>query len=171
MNIVFCGKPGSGKSSICNFMCDNLRYDKIVTYTTRDKRDGEQDGVEYNFVDKDYFLKYIDKFCAVSVCNNNFYGTMIDDLKNADNKIIILDLNGVKELDSMPYRKNFYIIYIDCKESERIERMINRGDSEDDIKMRYNENTLYDFIDYIDFVVVNDRDINTCVTNILSGIR
>lgn len=48
MNIVLVGKTGSGKSSICDWLTENLRYDKLRSYTTRPKREGETD--EYHFI-------------------------------------------------------------------------------------------------------------------------
>ena len=92
MNIVLLGKTGSGKSAICDWLVDNLRYDKIVTYTTRPKRDGEVDGEDYNFVsEKEFDTK--DLVLVTSIYGNR-YGTKREDLIDADNKVIIVDPDG-----------------------------------------------------------------------------
>lgn len=49
------GKSACGKSTIEKELSSKLGYNRIVTYTTRPKRDNETDGVDYNFVSKSRF--------------------------------------------------------------------------------------------------------------------
>ena len=52
--IVLIGASGSGKSTIENEL-NNNGFRKIVSYTTREPRDGEKNGKDYWFVTKDTF--------------------------------------------------------------------------------------------------------------------
>ena len=55
MIIVLIGASGSGKSSIEKILADNYGYEKITSYTTRSPRNGETNGVDYNFIDNKTF--------------------------------------------------------------------------------------------------------------------
>lgn len=45
--IVIVGESACGKSSVAKYLMEHYGYKRIVTYTTRKPRDGEQDGVDY----------------------------------------------------------------------------------------------------------------------------
>ena len=54
MSKLFCimGKSASGKDTIFKKLTqdENLDLKRVVSYTTRPMREGEQEGVEYHFV-------------------------------------------------------------------------------------------------------------------------
>ena len=52
MLTVVLGKTCSGKTAVVRELCKKYNYSKIVTYTTRPMRNGEKDGVDYNFIEK-----------------------------------------------------------------------------------------------------------------------
>ena len=45
--IILVGESASGKSSIEKYLVDNYGYNKIISYTTREPREGDVDGVDY----------------------------------------------------------------------------------------------------------------------------
>ena len=49
MLLVICGKMCSGKDTIVKRLI-NKGFKKVVTYTTRPKRRGETDGVDYHYI-------------------------------------------------------------------------------------------------------------------------
>ena len=53
--VVISGPSGVGKGTICNMIMDDLDMWYSVSVTTRAPRDGEVDGVNYYFTDKDDF--------------------------------------------------------------------------------------------------------------------
>ena len=58
--IIFCiiGKMGSGKDSVLRKLKPDIpEISTIVPVTTREKRPGEKDGIEYIFVDDNEFDK------------------------------------------------------------------------------------------------------------------
>lgn len=55
MGKIFCimGKSATGKDTIYKSLLQNseLKLNRIVSYTTRPIREGEEDGIEYHFTD------------------------------------------------------------------------------------------------------------------------
>lgn len=51
------GKSASGKDTLYKNLQDELGFPTIVLYTTRPIREGEQEGVEYHFVDEERFYQ------------------------------------------------------------------------------------------------------------------
>lgn len=169
MNIVLLGKTGSGKSTICDWLVDNLRYDKIVTYTTRPKRDSEVDGEDYNFVsEKEFNTK--DLVLVTSIYGNR-YGTKREDLIDADNKVIIVDPDGWKEIKGIN-SPNFISFYIACPTHLRYCRCVRRGDSPMLTLDRIDKET-YKFDGLVaDYTIDNSQDdIRPAVMEILTRVK
>ena len=58
--VVVSGPAGVGKGTLCKAYMKKFDDMKLsVSNTTRLPRDGERDGVEYNFTTKENFLKMI----------------------------------------------------------------------------------------------------------------
>ena len=55
--LILVGKIGSGKTTVVNELVQNFGYEKAVTDTTRPKRPGEIEGVDYHFLTKEEFDK------------------------------------------------------------------------------------------------------------------
>ena len=55
MNIVLLGASGSGKSTIENELVENHEFNKIISVTTRQIRNGEVNGRDYYFVSNEEF--------------------------------------------------------------------------------------------------------------------
>ena len=75
--IALMGKAGSGKDTLLHKLMeqDPLRFNEIISYTTRPLRDGEIDGVNYHFVSDETFLQMVNdgKMLEHSVFNNWHY--------------------------------------------------------------------------------------------------
>ena len=56
--IVISGPSGVGKDTICEELIKRGNGIYSVSMTTREKRSGEIDGVDYFFVNKEYYLNY-----------------------------------------------------------------------------------------------------------------
>ena len=53
--VILCGKSSSGKDLIKNKLIKN-GYKGIITNTTRPPREGEQNGIHYNFLTEYHFF-------------------------------------------------------------------------------------------------------------------
>jgi guanylate kinase len=124
--VVIVGASGSGKDCILNHLLEN-GYSKIITYTTRDMRENELNGFDYNFITKDEFskLKKNGFFMEDTVYNGNFYGT--PRIYSEDDKVNIVDPSGFESL--VKGGDVVASIYVDVSEENRFNRMLKRGDS------------------------------------------
>ena len=97
--ICLVGKTSSGKTTIAHELV-NLGMESVVTTTTRPMRDGEKDGVTYNYISEKEFLKKKDnnEFAEftyyITVHGRWYYGTQHKDLENHKNKVIILHVGS-----------------------------------------------------------------------------
>jgi len=96
--LVLSGPSGAGKSSLVHKIIDDIGecYFSIST-TTRPMREGEVDGVDYYFVDKEEFEREIedDQFLEYALVHGNYYGTSLRPVKEAlqEGKLVIFDID------------------------------------------------------------------------------
>ena len=96
--IILSAPSGTGKTTICKELLNrNKTWKFSVSATTRERRKGEKEGVDYIFMTKDKFnsdLKF-GFFLETEWVHGYQYGTLIDPLENSlDNKeVIILDVD------------------------------------------------------------------------------
>ena len=162
--IIISGPSGVGKGTICNILLKELNAWYSVSMTTRNRREGEVDGVNYYFISKEEFKKRIDegKLLEYNVYNGNYYGTpkekVLEKLDEGNNVFLEIDVNGAKNIkDIFP---NALLIYIAPPSIEDLKsRLIDRGTEnletiENRIKIAEEELKQIEFYDY---VVVNDN--------------
>lgn len=132
--MILVGASASGKTEVANILCKKYQYKKSVTTTTRLPRIHETNGVEYHFVSKEDFKQLMleDAFVEVTVYQDNYYGLQRKDLCN--NGIVILDPMGVNNV--IKQHKELFIVYIKTSRHIREERMIKRGDKQEEITLR-----------------------------------
>jgi len=76
--IVLSAPSGAGKTSVANEIFDRLPYIRFaVSLTTRARREGEADGVDYRFVDEAEFgrAREAGEMAEWAVVHGNLYGT------------------------------------------------------------------------------------------------
>ena len=102
---VISAPSGTGKTSICKniqVMFPDLR--QSISYTTRARRAGERDGVDYHFVGRDVFDSMIadDAFVEWAQVHDNCYGTARATLEQASNAgadvLLDIDIQGAEQL-------------------------------------------------------------------------
>ena len=75
-----------------------------VSYTSRNPRNNEKDGVDYHFIDRDEFETLIDKggWAEWALVYNNYYGTSAEfldtGLKGGKDILLDLDVQGTRQL-------------------------------------------------------------------------
>ena len=171
MIIIFSGPSGVGKSTIINELLNHISLYFSISHTTREKRNNEVDGKDYFFISLHEFNKLIEEnyFVEYEKYGTDYYGTSKEQLINSY-KITVLDLevNGASKLLSK--NKDFVGIFIDIDDNELIKRLKDRGHDNKFIEKRMElaaaqRSKINDF-DY----VVNNKDINTTISNILNII-
>ena len=96
--VVISAPSVSGKTTIAREMIrlqPSLRFS--VSATTRQKRDGEQEGEDYYFLSKEEFLRRVEagEFVEWEELFGNYYGTLKSELDRAirDNRHLIFDVD------------------------------------------------------------------------------
>ena len=142
MGKLYCilGRSGSGKSSICDKVVNEISIKKIITDTTRPMRDGEIDGVDYNFVSINSFIDKLskDKYIAPKTFRNWRYGidTNQIDLSTSD-CIIVIDPNGYYDLIHTCGINNVKGILLEVDSKELLRRVIKRDNDMKEVARRF----------------------------------
>src|SRR5437764_9195603 len=100
-NILFCvtGPSGSGKTSIMREIFDN----ELLRFTTRKKRDGEKEGVDYNFIRYQEYIIMVSRqeLIEKTEYDGNYYGLSSKELYsklNKGNAFFICDNSGFNQV-------------------------------------------------------------------------
>lgn len=133
--IVLAGASASGKTEVAKVLASKYGIKKIVTTTTREKRNNEVDGVDYFFVTKEKFERMIleDRFVEYTLYNGQMYGSTKDQI--SDDKCVVIDPAGLRSYINLN-NDSIVTFYLEADEKTRHNRMIFRGDNPDKIKSR-----------------------------------
>lgn len=136
--VVITGAPGTGKTTVRNYLTQKYGMSKILTHTTRPKRQGEVHGVDYYFetdesFDQNHFLEHVEY-------DDKKYGSSIEGLQRAwkenDWAAIVLDTKGaISYLQQKPAET--LVLYLETSDQKnQAQRLASRGDSSELIKKR-----------------------------------
>jgi guanylate kinase len=135
---VVSGPSGAGKTSLVSLLMARLGQDykleRIITYTTRTKRDRESDFVDYRFIPEDEFKQKIETgfFIEWSQAYGAYYGSPMDQLEKlhrGTSLIMIMDVPGALHMIKNYNACSIWVApptLTDLKE-----RLHKRGDSEE----------------------------------------
>lgn len=104
--IVISGPSGVGKNNVISEFIDqpDLNLAQSISMTSREKRSGERDGIDYDFVTRAFFESAIHdgKLIEYTEFLGNYYGTPIDSVERLRNlgKNVLLEVeaNGAKKI-------------------------------------------------------------------------
>jgi guanylate kinase len=146
--IILCGGSASGKTLLKNRMKKKgLKFS--ISYTTRPMRDGEVDGIDYNFLTEEEFDKREREgfFYETALYSGYLYGQGIKEWNEDD--LFVMEPVGISKITPED-RKSSFIIFIDAEERVRVQRLRERGSSPEEIKKRIirDREAFKDFYDY-----------------------
>ncbi|MBQ9647406.1 MAG: guanylate kinase [Oscillospiraceae bacterium] len=161
---IISGPSGVGKSTVLRELFkdrDDLYFS--VSATTREPREGEQDGVSYHFINVERFQEMIeaDAFLEYAEYVGNFYGTpkkYVDRAMN-EGKDVILDIEVQGALQVCTKRPETIRIFIAPPSWDELERRLkSRGtDSDEKIQKRLvRAKAELQTADVYDYFVIND---------------
>ena len=158
--IVCVGASASGKTELAKNLYHHYGYKKCVTTTTREKRIGEKDDIDYHFLTKEQFetLMKHEGFFEVSIYNQTYYGIQKKDVSKEG--IIIVDPNGANTLINQ-LKNDVFVVYVKASEDIRRQRMYQRLDDPKLIEKRIeNDRAVFkeEHITRIDMVLNNDQE-------------
>lgn len=146
---LFVGRSASGKTTIANMLAEEYGYKQVESYTTRKPRfDGE---LGHIFVSEDEFNN-LGELAAYTYYNSNHYGTTVEQLNECD--IYVIDVPGVESLlEKYKANRPICIFYFNASVYNRINRMIDRNDSDMAIISRLLQDEKDDWYKQLDSLV------------------
>ncbi|MGI5933177.1 MAG: guanylate kinase [Lawsonibacter sp.] len=166
--IVLSGPSGVGKSTvIAELFSQRSNIYFSVSYTTRQPRVGEQDGVNYNFVSREEFERMIadDELLEYAEYVDNYYGTsmkLIQEKLDAGIDVLLdIEVQGAAKVRARCPDALF--IFIIPPSFEELSRRLHRRntDSEDVIAGRLAKaRQEFREIPKYDYLVINDKVAN-----------
>lgn len=141
--IILLGKTASGKDTVLNRLVKEHGYKKIVTYTTRPKREREIQDVTYHFIGEDEFKEKIESGFFLeykeyrSAHGTWYYGSAKEDYEKSDEKtVIILTPDGYRDFLREYPNMDHTSIYLYSNNKTLENRLIKRGDDPKEAKRR-----------------------------------
>lgn len=175
---IVTAPSGAGKTSLVKALVETDEQLCVsVSHTTRDKRPGEESGVNYHFIDKEAFARMLQRgdFLESAEVYGNHYGTsqqwVNQQLQSGIDVILEIDWQGAEQIRKL--RPAVCSIFILPPSLEALTTRL-QGRAQDDaetINKRMRQAT--DEISHVaeaDFVVIND-DFDTALTDILAIIK
>lgn len=163
--LILSGPSGVGKSTVCNRLLDgdaDLAYS--VSTTTRPRRPGEVDGVNYNFVSEEEFERIESEggFVEWAVVHGHKYGTPSGFIERSlkDGRIVLLevDVQGGEKLSEL-YPDGVSIFLIPPSFEALAKRLRGRGTEDEAVMARRVDRAREEMarVDKYGYRVVNDE--------------
>lgn len=130
--VLIVGESGSGKSTICDELTKRYGLKQVKSYTTRPRRNEDEDG--HTFISDEEFNK-LENICAYTYFDNHHYCATREQVDNAD--LYIIDPYGIEYfMSKYDGRKIPMVVYIHADKRIRRNRMEKRGDTTHKIRQR-----------------------------------
>jgi len=174
--LVLSSPSGAGKTTLSRQLLDNDKQIQLsVSCTTRARRPGEKDGVDYRFIDAAGFRDMIDRgdFLEHARVFDHYYGTprapVVAALESGRDVLFDIDWQGTQQLQEQG-RDDLVTVFILPPSTRDLERrLITRAQDSPDIvarRMAKAADEMSHYAEY-DYVIVN-RDIATSLTELKS---
>ena len=177
--VVISGPSGVGKGTVRKALFNMPKHNLVysVSMTTREKREGEVDGVDYYFVSKEEFTKRRKegKFLETAEFVGNFYGTPLDKVNeqlDSGNEVVLeIEVEGAIQV-KRKVPDCVMIFIVPPGKQALYDRLKRRGTESDEvIEERITKaNREFKLAHLYDYIVVND-EVNNAADRIMAIIR
>jgi guanylate kinase len=162
---VISAPSGAGKSTLVRALCALDEHIKCsISHTTRTKRPGETDGVDYYFTDIDTFKSMLanNEFIEHALVYDNYYGThkqTLAKLQSAGNDVILeIDYQGALQIKAL--LPSACLIYILPPSISELEKRLRHRNTDSEAVIQKRLAVAKDDLSYakhFDYSVINDN--------------
>ena len=94
----------------------NMGFDEIMSFTTRGRRGGADQDIEYDFTSLDDFLSALQdgKLVNVNQYNNNWYGTPVESIEDTQKAVLLTDITSLERLHEVAEDLKKTVLFIYC---------------------------------------------------------
>ena len=177
--VVVSGPSGVGKGTVLKHVLASDDYVYSVSATTRSKREGEVDGVNYFFITRDKFEEMIadNQLIEYAEYNGNYYGTpkffVENMLRQGKNVILEIEVKGAVQVKKIMPDATFVFI---APENKGVleQRLTSRGTETADViagRLSIAENEIRSCLMY-DYIVINRDGLSEeCAKDIMTAVK
>ena len=175
---VISGFSGAGKGTVTRKILEQYdNYALSISATTRDPREGEENGREYFFKTAEEFEKMIakDELIEYAKYVNNYYGTpkmyVQEQLQKGKDVILEIEIQGALKVKEK-YPDTLLLFITPPSAQELKNRLIRRGTEEMDVIEKRMKTAAWEaqFMDQYDYIVIND-ELQICVEELHAIIQ
>ena len=129
--VTVTGPSCAGKTTLTRRLLDTGHFTEIVSFTTREPRKGEVDGVDYYFESREWINNYANsgRIAEMTEFKGNYYGIdkqeILDKIKSGKLPISVVEPHGLKQLREL-FEDNLFAIYVDAPLESLYERFLER---------------------------------------------
>ncbi len=163
--IVLSGPAGSGKDTVVQYLVEHHPEVEVsVSMTTRDKRPGEREGVNYYYISTEEFERRIAAGEALEYTNycGNYYGTPKSEvdsrIEKGINVILIIEVEGAANIKRLyPDAK---LVFVRPPSFEELEKRLRGRKTESEEKIRERLARALEEMEYAcdyDYVIIKDK--------------
>lgn len=176
--IIVTAPSGAGKTTLVARMIE--RIDKVkpsISYTARAARPGERDGRDYHFVNREEFLKMIERneFLEWAEVHGNLYGTSIravDDARRQGFDVVAtIDVQGAA-LARKLYPEAIGVFVLPPTREALESRLETRGSETEESRRLRLQNARHELAqaDQFDYIVINE-DLERATEELVAIVR
>jgi guanylate kinase len=161
---IISAPSGAGKTSLVKQLLVHVSAIVVsISTTTRALRPGEQDGVDYHFVEKDKFISMVEHgaFLEHAKVFDNYYGTsqqhVETELLAGKDVVLEIDWQGARQVRRLiPGSRSIFILPPSIAALN--ERLLQRGQDDAALIQRRMQDAINEMSHYaeFDYLVVND---------------
>ncbi len=165
-NLIIISAPsGTGKTTIVKQLFAGLTgFTFSVSHTTRPPRQGERNGVDYHFVDRQTFITMRDhgEFLEWAEVHGNFYGTSrkaVEEKQAAGLDVFLdIDVQGARQVRKTVEKNICSVFLVPPSWQEQERRLAGRGTDAAEVVALRLKNARQEMADapLYDYLIVND---------------
>jgi guanylate kinase len=129
---VVSSPSGAGKTTLCHRLIDEFPDIVFsVSYTTRQKRRGEEEGLDYHFVDEETFDRMVSQgeFAEWAEVHNHRYGTTVEAVRQAleggRHVLFDIDYQGGRQLKAK-FENEAVLVFVLPPSLDELERRLRQ---------------------------------------------